>query len=158
MLLWSKYVLADSTHNSCVRLYSVSTSCRGAGCAAQQCSTHWQKILLSMWVTLPIPSNYWKLQSATGINCLHSCIWRLYFLKCVFPLLSSLQAFLTQKDLCRGRNTELLCWRTGFCFKTHCWYPLKYSWCSDMTQAGFAMPDFSPREWRIPSSACPVIF
>lgn len=130
VLLWSKYILADSTHNSCVRLYSVSTSCRGGGCAAQQCSSHWQKTLLSMWVTLP--NNYWKLQYVTGINSPYSCVWGLSFFKCVFPLLSNLQAFLIQQNLCRGRSIELLCWGTGFCFKAHCWYPLKYSWCSDL--------------------------
>lgn len=85
-----------------------------------------------MWVTPPISDNCWKLQSVTGINSPYSCIWRLWFFKCVFPLLSSLQAFLVQQDLCRGRNIEVLCWGTGFCFKAHSWYSLKYSWCSDL--------------------------
>lgn len=131
-LLWCKYTLAGSAHYSCIRLYSVSASCRGDGCAAQQCSSHWQKTLLSVWVTLPIPNNHWKLESVTGINSPYSCIWRLSFFKCVSPLLSNLQAFLTQQDLCRGRNIELLCGGTGFCFKAHCWYTLKYSSCSHL--------------------------
>lgn len=60
VLLWYKEILAGSAHHSCVGLCSVSMSCGGGRCAAQQCSSHRQKPPLSTEVTLPVPDNHWK--------------------------------------------------------------------------------------------------
>jgi len=108
VLLWCKEILAGSAHHSCVGLCSVSTSCGGGGCAAQQCSSHWQKTSLSTWLTLPVPNNHWKSLSVTGISSLYVVFLHVetFFFQtwCVSHLLSNLCAFMTQQDLGRGQK------------------------------------------------------
>lgn len=125
-------ILASNAHHSCVGLCSASTSCGGGRCAAQQHSSHPQKPPLSTWVTLPVPNNHWKSLPVTGINSPYVAFLRMetvFFQRwSVSHLLSNLYAFMTQQDLGKGRNTELPCGGTGFCFKACCWYTQKYSY------------------------------
>lgn len=106
-------------HTTAVSSCSVSTSCRGGRCAAQQFSSHWQKPPLSTWVTLPVPNNHWKLLSVPGINIPDVAFLHVKSF-CVSHLLVRLYAFMTSQGLGRGRNTELLCGGTGLCFKACC--------------------------------------